>query len=186
MKNAPKKTPTEHASFRINTTTLESLKNISSDEHLSLNTYVNRIFDSHLNWDLFAPEVGWVVMLKSVLKEIIKTLDNETLIQIAKNAAESGSKEIALSMRGQYGVDEWISILKNRAKSSGFSLKEYLEKDTIRLVMYHDMGEKWSLFFETYYNTVFFDMGANVQSEYTENSILLEIKLKISNDHKSE
>lgn len=178
MNTIPKKLPTEHASFRLDKKTLESLKSISRDEHLSLNTYVNRIFDSHLNWDLYAPEVGWVVMLKSVLKEVIKNLDNETLIQIAKNAAENGSKEIALSMRGKYDVAEWISILKNRAKSSGFSIKEYLEKDAIRLVMYHDMGEKWSLFFETYYNTVFFDMGANVQSEYTENSILIEIKLK--------
>jgi len=180
MKNTVKKLPTEHASFRINKKTLNSLKDVSREEHLSLNTYVNRIFDSHLDWGLFAPEVGWVVMLKSALKEIIKTLDNKTLIQIAKNAAESGSKEIALSMRGKYGITEWISILKNRAKSSGFSLKEYLENDTVRLVMYHDMGEKWSLFFETYYNTVFFDMGTNIQSEYTENSILLEIKLKNS------
>lgn len=178
MKNAPKKLPTEHASFRINKKTLESLKDVSREEHLSLNTYVNRIFDSHLNWDLFAPEVGWVVMLKSVLKDIIKTLDNDMIVQIAKNAAESGSKEIALSMRGKYNVAEWISILKNRAKSSGFSLKEYKERDTIRLVMYHDMGEKWSLFFEAYYNTVFFEMGTNVQSEYTENAILLEIKSK--------
>ncbi|MCV0391936.1 MAG: hypothetical protein K5790_01435 [Nitrosopumilus sp.] len=179
MKNMPKKLPTEHASFRINKKILESLKEVSREEHLSLNTYVNRILDSHLNWDLFAPEVGWVVMLKSVSKEIIKNLDNEKISQIAKNAAESGSKEIALSMRGKYNVIEWISILKNRAKSSGFTLKEYQERDTIRLVMYHDMGEKWSLFFETYYNTVFFEMGANIQSEYTENSILLEIKSKI-------
>jgi hypothetical protein len=34
------------------------------------------------------------------------------------------------------------------------------------------------LFFETYYKTVFFELGANVQSEYTENSIMLEIKSK--------
>ena len=176
MKNA--KTETEHASFRINKKTLESLKTISREDHLSLNTYVNRIFDSHLDWNLLAPEIGWVVMLKSAMKEIIKNLDSETIIQIARNSAEGGAKEIALSMRGKYGVDEWISILKNRAKSSDFTLKEYKEKDLVKLVLYHDMGERWSLFFETYYNTVFFELGANIQSEYTENSIILEIKSK--------
>jgi len=179
MTSVKKKPATEHASFRIDKATLESLKNISREEQLSLNTYVNRVFDSHLNWEHSAPEVGWIVMLKSVSKEIIKNLDNETIIQIARNAAESGSKEIALSMRGKYGIAEWVSILKNRAKSSGFSIKEYIEKDTIKIVMHHDMGEKWSLFFDTYYNTVFFDMGANIKSEHTENSTLLEIKLKI-------
>jgi len=179
MPNVKKKTPTEHASFRIDKITLESLRNISREEQLSLNTYVNRIFDSHLSWDHSASEVGWIVMLKSVSKEIIKNLDTEKIIEIAKNAAESSSKEIALSMRGNYGIAEWVSILKNRSKSSGFSMKEYVEKDTIKIVMHHDMGEKWSLFFEIFYNTIFFDLGSNVKSEHTENSILLEIKLKI-------
>lgn len=40
------------------------------------------------------------------------------------------------------------------------------------------MGEKRSLFFETNYNTVFFKVGADVQSEYAEKSFLLEIKSK--------
>lgn len=176
----PKKRPsTEHASFRINTSTLDNLKKISKEQRLSLNTYVNQIFNSHLSWDLYAPEVGWVVMLKSALQEIVKNLDKETIKTIAKNSAESNAKEIALSMRGNYNIAEWISILKDRAKSSGFSMKEYEKDGTIRLIMYHDMGENWSTFFETYYHTVFFDLGSNVKSEHTENSILLEIEAKI-------
>ena len=100
-----KRTPTEHASFRINTTTLDNLKKISKDQKLSLNTYVNQIFDSHVNWDVHASEIGWIVMLKSALIELVKYVDNETIIKIAKNLAESGAKEIALSMRGKYGVE---------------------------------------------------------------------------------
>lgn len=178
--NTKKRTPTEHASFRINTSTLDNLKKISKEQKLSLNTYVNQIFDSHISWDLYAPEVGWVVMLKSALREIVKNIDEESLKSAAKNAAERGAKEIALSMRGKYDIAEWISILKDRARSSGFSIKEYDEHGAIRLVLHHDMGEKWSTFFETYYNTVFYDLGSNVKSEHTENSILLEIRSKVS------
>lgn len=177
--NAKRRTPTEHASFRINSTTLNDLKKISKEQKLSLNTYVNQIFDSHVSWDLHAPEVGWVVMLKSALREIAKNIDENTIKSAAKNAAESGAKEIALSMRGKYDISEWISILKDRAKSSGFSIKEYDENGIMRLVMHHDMGEKWSIFFETYYHTVFYDLGSIIKSEHTENSILLEIKAKM-------
>ncbi|PIY90387.1 MAG: hypothetical protein COY74_01675, partial [Nitrosopumilales archaeon CG_4_10_14_0_8_um_filter_34_8] len=113
-----KRTPTEHASFRINTNTLDNLKKISKDQKLSLNTYVNQIFDSHVNWDVNASEIGWIVMLKSALMELVKHMNKETIIKIAKDSAESGAKEIALSMRGKYGIGEWISILKERAKSS--------------------------------------------------------------------
>jgi len=176
--NTKKRANTEHASFRINTSTLETLKKVSKEQKLSLSTYVNQIFNSHLSWDLHAPEVGWVVMLKSALQEIIKNLDSDAIITAAKNAAESGAKEIALSMRGKYDIDQWISILKDRAKSSGFSIKEYDENGVIRLVMHHDMGENWSLFFETYYQSVFYDLGSNIKSEHTENSILLEVRRK--------
>lgn len=170
-----KRTPTEHASFRINTNTLDNLKKISKDQKLSLNTYVNQIFDSHVNWDINASEIGWIVMLKSASMELIKHVDNETIIKIAKDTAESGAKEIALSMRGKYGVDEWISILKERAKSSGFSIKEYNENNNTKLVMHHEMGEQWSLFFRTYYETVFFELGSKIKTEYTENTILIEL-----------
>jgi len=172
-----KRAPTEHASFRINTNTLDNLKKISKDQKLSLNTYVNQIFDSHVNWDVNASEIGWIVMLKSASTELIKHVDNQIIIKIAKDVAENGAKEIALSMRGKYGVNEWISILKERAKSSGFSIKEYNEKNNTKLVMFHEMGEQWSLFFKTYYETVFFDLGSKIKTEYTENSIIIELEV---------
>ena len=78
-------------------------------------------------------------------------------------------------MRGNYGVTEWISILIDRARISGFKLKEYIEDDKIKLVQYHDMGEKWSIFFMIFYETVFDELGIKVNSDYTENSIIIEL-----------
>ncbi|GKS67071.1 hypothetical protein YTPLAS73_06180 [Nitrosarchaeum sp.] len=170
------KRSTEHVSFRINKITLEKLKHISQDQKTSLNTYVNQIFDSHVNWDVHATEIGWVMMLKSASMKLIKHLDDKIIIQLAKEVAESGAKEIALSMRGKHGVDEWISILKDRAKSSGFSIKEYSQNEIMRLVMHHGMGEKWSLFFKTYYETIFSGLGSKIKTEHTENSILIEFE----------
>lgn len=172
------KSPTEHVTFRIKKEILENLKSISQKDKVSLNTLANQVFDSHVNWDVHAAEVGWVVMLKSGLKELIKSADKETISQIAKEAAEINAKEISLYMRGNYGVAEWISILKDRARISGFKLKEYVENDNIKLVQHHDMGEKWSLFFMKFYETIFDELGVKVNSDYTENSIIIEL-LKI-------
>ncbi|HET9009976.1 MAG TPA: toxin-antitoxin system HicB family antitoxin [Nitrosarchaeum sp.] len=176
MHQGTKKRTTEHVSFRVNKEVLEKLKAVAKEEKLSLNTYVNQIFDSHVSWDVHASEVGWVVMLKSALREIIKKSDKETITKIAKNAAVSGSKEIALSMRGRYGIAEWISILKDRARSSGFFIKEYHEGAKIKLVMHHDMGENWSLFFRIYYESIFLDLNSKVHADHTENAIVIEIE----------
>lgn len=175
MNQNTKRKTTEHVSFRIDKDILDNLKSFSKEDKLSLNTYVNQIFNSHVNWDSHASEIGWVVMLKSALQELIKTVDRQTITKIAKDSAETGAKEIALSMRGKYGISEWISILKDRAKSSGFFIKEYKQGNKTKLVMHHDMGENWSLFFKSYYETIFFDLGSKVSAEHTENSIVIEI-----------
>jgi hypothetical protein len=166
---------TEHSTFRIDKDILENLKAVSKEEKLSLNTYVNQILDSHINWDVSAAQVGWVVMLKSALVDLVKGLDSETIVKTSIKAAESGAKEIALYMRGKYGIDEWISIIRDRAKMSGFNFKEYEENNKIILVMHHDMDQNWSLFFKTYYEKVFDDLGIPVKTDFTENSIVIEL-----------
>lgn len=172
----PKRQPTEHVNFRITKDVLDDLKSFSKEEKISLNTFVNQIFQSYVNWDSHASEIGWVVMLKSALKELIKSIDKQTIEKIARDSAESGAKEIAISMRGKYGIPEWISILNDRAKSSGFFIKTYKDTNKTRLVMHHDMGENWSLFFRTYYETIFYDLGSKIKTDHTENSIVIELE----------
>lgn len=176
MDGSQEKSITEVTSFRLNTKMLNNLKTVAKKEKTNVNTLVSQILESHLGWDLYAAEVGWVVMLKAGMMEIIKNLDAETITNIAKKIADSGAKEIALYMRGKYGIDEWISITRDRARMSGFSLKEYQLKNKIRFVMHHEMGEKWSIFFKTYYETVFYDLGAKVRCDSTENSIVIELE----------
>lgn len=176
MEREQKKSRTEHVTFRIRKDTLENLKSISQKDKVSLNTLVNQVFDSHINWDLHAAEVGWVVMLKSGLKQLIKHADRETVSKIAKETAEANAKEISLYMRGDHGVAEWISILKDRARMSGFRLKEYTDENKTKLIQHHDMGENWSLFFKTFYETVFYDLGVKVNSDFTENSFIIELE----------
>ena len=176
MENNVKKSPTEHVTFRIKKDTLDNLKSISQKEKVSLNTLANQVFDSHVTWDVHAAEVGWVVMLKTGLQQLIKQADKETIVKIAKETADANAKEISLFMRGNYGVEEWISILKDRARMSGFNLKEYIDGDKTKLVQYHDMGEHWSLFFKTFYETIFDDLGIKVNSDFTENSFIIELE----------
>ena len=175
-----KKRVTEHATFRIEKEILDNLKSLAKDQNLSLNTVVNQVLDSHIHWDQYAPQVGWVVMLKAALIELIKNVDRDAIIKTATKTSESGAKEISLFMRGRHGIDEWISIMRDRAKKSGFNYKEYKKDGKIRLVMHHDMGENWSLFFKSYFESVFDELGSNVKADYTENSIVIELE-NISN-----
>ena len=176
MVDLKEKRISEVTSFRLNTEMMNDLKSVAKKQKLPVNTLVSNILESHLGWDISAAEVGWVVMLKAGMIEMIKSLDEQAVSNIAKKVADVGAKEISLYMRGKYGIDEWISIFRERSKMSGFSLKEHKEKDRIKLVMHHDMGEKWSVFFKSYYETVFNDLGAKVSIDFTENTVMIELE----------
>lgn len=81
-------------------------------------------------------------------------------------------------MRGKIDVGEWISILRSRAKAAGFHFSEIIEDDHVKFVMKHDMGMKWSIYFQTYYYSAFKTLGASIECSLTNNAISYQISTK--------
>lgn len=153
---------TDTATFRFNTDLLNRLKKQAEEENISLNVFVTQVLESFLDWDLMAPGAGWAVMPKSFLIELIKDVDKEEVVKIAVKSSKFMAKDISLLMKGRYDADAWISIIRDRAKRSGFMLKDYKINGKAQMVMQHDMGEKWSIYFKSYYETVFHEIGVKV------------------------
>ena len=51
--------------------------------------------------------------------------------------------------------------------------------------MQHDMGENWSLYFKTYFQNIFHDLGVKAEFDYTDNTLVIKIeKDKTSSWHR--
>jgi hypothetical protein len=163
--------------FRVDDDNINKLRKLADDEGMSLNTLVNRILDSYLEWEFIAPKVGFAPMQKSVLKDLFDYVPEERLKEIAIKAADSFEDEL-LIMCGKVDLDAVLSITKNRVKRSGFVLREF-SKNTdnggIKLILQHDVGQHWGTFSKTYIERLINNVGYPVKIESTDNSLSIEI-----------
>jgi antitoxin component of RelBE/YafQ-DinJ toxin-antitoxin module len=163
--------------FRINDDSIDKLRKLAEEEGMSLNTLVNRILDSYLEWEFIAPRVGFAPMQKSVLKALFDRVPEDQLKEIAIRAADSFEDELLL-MHGKVDLEAVLSLTKNRVRRSGFTLREFesiVENGTIKLVMQHDVGHNWGVFSKTYIERLINNVGYPVKIESTDNSLTIDI-----------
>lgn len=164
--------------FRIDSSVLDKLKNHSKFEKITLNALVNQLLAQAIDWDVKAAKSGWVPIEKSILEETLHNLNEKTVIDIAKMAGKIIAKDMAFSMVGNFGVNEWISILKLRAKAAGFGFSEVNDGEFMKFIMRHGMGSKCSLHWKTFYEYCFKELGCPVSFDVTENTVVYKIPKK--------
>ncbi len=166
----------ESITFRIDSKVLDKLRTQSQQERLSLNTLVNQILDHYIEWDISSVKAGWVPMPKEALIELINHVDEKELGDLGCAYAKKAAKDTLLIMRHKYDLEEFISLLKTRARVSGFGLSITKENDQLTCIMQHGMRIKWSLFFKSIYQCMLNDLGNPVTFDVCENTLVLNIK----------
>ena len=162
--------------FRIIDKKLEALRTIAGDKNISLNTLINNILDSYLEWDYHAPRVGFAPMQKSVLKDLFDAATDETIINIAIKAADNFRDEL-LMIYGKVDLESIISFTRSRMIRSGFVIREFEggEEGTKRIVVKHDVGPKWALFSKTYVERLINNVGYPARVQVVDSSLIVEI-----------
>lgn len=106
---------------------------------------------------------------------MIDALKEKDILDIAEKAAESSGKDAILYMYGKYNLESLLTNIRISAQRSGFSVKEYNENGGLELVIQHDMGWKWSLFFKQYYQKILHDLNQRVLFDYTDTSLVINM-----------
>jgi hypothetical protein len=166
---------TESVSLRLDKNTWNKLKISAKKQKTSPNSLVSQILDSHIEWEMNAVEAGWAIMPKLFLIELFKTIDKDKMEKTITRLSVRMAKDINLYMRGKHDLESWLSILRARSERSGFNWTEYEESGKLEIVMQHDMGENWSMYFKTFYENVFHDLGVKTEFDYTDNTLLIKI-----------
>jgi len=176
VKSDSLKRRTRSTTYRLPEDMLQDLDAVAKQEEVTQNALVKQILDSYLRWEVSAAKAGWVVMPGIVLTKIIDELDEKTIIKIASDTAKVVCKDMLLYMHGKYDFDSLILIIRDRCKRSGFHLKETTSNGKTTLVMQHNLGEKWSVFFKTYYQEMFHALGMAPTFDYTESTLLVSVE----------
>jgi hypothetical protein len=170
-----KKSSSESVTFRLNSAVLNKLSGRAELQKTSLNVLVNQILSNYIEWEMDAQKAGWVPTQRQVLMKLIDALEGETVLDIAEKTAEAIGKDIILYMYGKYNLESLLSNIRASAQRSGFSIKEYDESRNLEILIQHDLGWKWSLFFKHYYQKILHDLQQRAVFDYTENSLVINI-----------
>ncbi|MDE1826946.1 MAG: hypothetical protein KGH83_05080 [Thaumarchaeota archaeon] len=166
---------TQSLTLRLSKSSVDKLKKIAAKKNMTTNALVSQIVDSFLGWELNAAEAGWVVMPKPFLIELFEKLDQETVVTVISQISKRMAKDITHYMKGKHDLQGWLSIIRGRAERSGFHLTEHQQNQSLVIIMQHDMGENWSVYFETFYENVFDDLGVKSEFDHTDKSLIIKL-----------
>lgn len=168
----------ESITFRVDKKILDKLRSHAKNQKTTLNSTVNQSLEHSVDWDILAAATGWVPMPKNVLISILNKLDEKAIVEIATKVGKSVPKDLLVGMKGGSSVREWISILRSRARAAGFHYAEIEEDESVKFITQHNMGMKWSIYFKTYYESAFKELGCNAEFNLTDNTLVYAVDKK--------
>jgi hypothetical protein len=161
------------------------LRNAARESQTSLSTLVNQIIRSYTEWEISSAKSGHIVFQKDTLKEVFAAMDEDTISRIARHTAHS-TIDIMLLMMGDATLNEYLTLLRRRAKRSGFDMHEHYEQTSKirRIVIKHEMGRKYSLFCKEQIEATVQALGCNrARVDFTNDTMILSIVVDTEYTH---
>ncbi len=170
-----RKASSDSVTFRLNSSVLDKLSTRADLQKTSLNVLVNQILCNYIEWDADSIKAGWIPTQRTVLTKLIDALDEKVISEIAEQSAKSSGKDSILYMYGKYNLENLLKNIRAKAQRSGFSIKEYEENSNSEIVIQHDLGWKWSIFFKFYYQEILHEINQRVIFDYTDTSLIINL-----------
>ncbi len=160
--------------FRLDDNTINKLRDLSKGQVVSTNTLVNQALHKFVDWDVFVPKTGLVVLSKPILKKIFSELDDKFLVDIASKIGKEEVQDIVLFMRGKLDLESFLSCYETIMLNSSVQTSHLIDGNMHSMVLKHDLGKKWALYQKTILENVFkYTLHRNLEISYDNNIMLL-------------
>jgi hypothetical protein len=143
--------------FRIEEDNIKKLRAEAQKQGISLNSFVNQVLKSFLEWHIFEAKVGFVPILKPVVKELFANMTKQQIIEIAANTGKAEVPSAVYFMKGKIDLDSFLSWFENRMKNSSIQVSHTFDHSS-RIHTYvfkHDICENWSFYLEEIIEYIF-------------------------------
>jgi hypothetical protein len=143
--------------FRLDESNVKKLRIEAQKQGISLNSLMNHILKSFLEWHIFEPKVGFVPILKPVVEELFTKMSEEQITQIAANTGKEEVQNAVYFMKGKIDLDSFLSWFENRMKNSTIQVSHTFDRPSriSTYVIKHDICENWSLYLKQIIDYVF-------------------------------
>ena len=180
--SSKKKPSSGSVTLRFDNDILAQLRNESNQKRISLNTLASQIFQSHVEYDTYASRSGMVSFPKSLLIKLMEGLSEQEVQDLSKYIAKNEIKDMTLLLRKEYTLSSFLDTIESWLRVSGFPYRrdeEITDNRTYTFIIQHDMGKRWSMYFDRLFKYVFEDLNLRKYSfDNTDNSVTFKIQVE--------
>lgn len=133
-------------SLRIDSDIVDTLREVSAERSITLNTLANQILKRFVEWDIYELKVGMVPIPKQILVASLERLDPKTINDLATDVAKNVTKDIFLFLKGSFDIGTFIEMLEVMAKVSNITFKHTVQNSRHTFVLQHDLSYNCSLY----------------------------------------
>ena len=177
-----KKPTSGSVTLRFDNEILNQLRNESNQKRISLNTLASQIFQSHVEYDTYASRAGMISFPKSLLIRLMEGLGEREVEELSKYIAKNEIKDMTLLLRKDYSLSSFLDTIESWLRVSGFPYRRdegSIDNRVQIFIIQHDMGKRWSTYFEKLFKYVFEDLKVRKYNfDSTDNSITFKIQME--------
>lgn len=157
-----------------------ALKEYSEREGVSVNFLINKALRKYVEWDMFADKFGMISIPSSLLSKLMNLLTDDQVRQLGKWSGENHVREF---MFFWFKEVSFHTIFRHYPKLTSqyarmFEYEEHFKDGQWTLLLNHDMGSKWSIYYEELVKGVFSTvLSIPVEVTSTENQVMAKFKV---------
>ena len=140
----------------------------AAQKRISLNTLSARILESHVEHGSYSSTQGMISLPKTLTARMIGRLADAEVKNLSELMVKKEIKDLTLLLRGKHDIPSVIKTIESWLSASHFQYS-YCISDNDRshgFVIQHEMGRRWSLYFERLFKHVFSDLPSVRQLEF--------------------
>ncbi|WP_148699842.1 hypothetical protein [Candidatus Nitrososphaera evergladensis] len=170
--------PTEAATFRFDKKLLAQLRLESKEKRINLNTVLNQIVRSHIEWHANAAKAGFMPIRKALIKRLFDPMTKEQIDALAADVSRGLIEEtMMIIMTSQRTEEPVFELLERWIRVSGFNYRHEVTDDSHIFVIQHNMGENWSHYMGRLFEEAASEfMRVKPDTQVTENALFIRIR----------
>jgi hypothetical protein len=177
-KYAKPKSESESITFRVERNVLDKLRAEAERKMESVNILGNQIFKEYVYWHSPAAEAGMMYASKKNLVRIMDKLTQEQINQIVDEHLKDEFVGQVEMITGEYNISSFLRSVEGWMSSSVIHYRHDVKDRIHTYVILHEMGKKWSYFFEWWFKGAFKTLKAkDAEVNATDDTIVLKLSM---------
>ena len=140
---------TDVVSIRVDESIKKKLIEESELKNLTLNSLIGQIMTKHVNEGTVYKDLGLTSVRKVLLKKLFKFIPSSDITTISQTTCRDFFKDTTIYLHGKYDLESVIMTLDSWFSTSNIPFKKIESGDNVRMIIRHELGSKWVLYFET-------------------------------------